>query len=91
MPETYTLIPTKLVKKLESFIETLEMGEWIKEDEARELLGSNGKPLAQGTLYNMRVITKKISSEMWRKGVGGNIFYNKKMLMGLKTPSKKSA
>jgi hypothetical protein len=77
-------IPLKNWKKIERVLEKLDRDpiDWINEDQARELLGKNGKKLAQGTIYNMR-LNKKITSDMYKEGVNGSIFYNKQRLMGL--------
>ena len=81
MAEALLKVPTKEWRKVMKVIESLEE-EWINEDEARQLLGSNGKAISQSRIYRMRK-EGIIPDDAFKKGVGGNVFYNKRRLIHL--------
>ncbi len=65
-----------------------EPEEMINEAEAAKLLGKPGKPVTQKYMYQLRAKGARgedggIQRSCYTIGAGGNVFYNKKKLMGL--------
>lgn len=75
-------IPIKTWKKLEKLLDKLEetevKTEWVNEEEAAKILG-----IQKVTLRNY-VRLGNIRHEWYRTGVGGNKFFDKEALQGLK-------
>jgi excisionase family DNA binding protein len=79
--ETITLPKTEwqqIRKILQRLNEEKDAAEYINEGEAAELLG-----ISRRTLYNY-VYSGKIPMDHYTTGIGGNKFFDKQKLMGLK-------
>lgn len=79
--ETITLPKTEwqqIKKILQKLNDEMEAAEYVNEAEACELLG-----ITRRSLYNY-VYNGKIPMDYYTTGIGGNKFFDKKKLMGLK-------
>lgn len=79
--ETITLPKTEwqqIKRILQKLNDEIEAAEYVNEAEACELLG-----ITRRSLYNY-VYNGKIPMDYYTTGIGGNKFFDKKKLMGLK-------